>query len=74
MTDKLDLSAQNDVPTLTLPFPLPLSDTYQQVERMVVVFRASAIPVILSSGKTGSTTHSLFCSDALISVIPVQYS
>lgn len=27
----------NDTPALTLPFPVPLSDTYQQVEGMVVV-------------------------------------
>lgn len=49
----------NDTPALTLPFPLPLSDTYQQVEGMVVVFRALAVPVILSSGKIDSTTFSL---------------
>lgn len=43
----------NDAPAFTLPFPLLLSDTYQQVEGMVVVFRALAILVILSSAKTG---------------------
>lgn len=50
----------NDTSALTLPFLLPLSDTYQQVEGMVLVFQALAVPVVLSSGKIDSTTHSLF--------------
>jgi len=36
----------HDAPALSLPFPLPLSDTHQRVEGMVHVFRALAVSVI----------------------------
>lgn len=81
MTDKLDLSAQNDVPTLPLPFPLPLSDTCQVPSKKWT-----------QSGRDGGYLQSIIytsyfvqwkdwlnnpfplCSDAQISVTPVQDS